>query len=217
MIKEKSVIKYCKDFAKIENYDKAIADNSKWHIHHRLETHKYKDRKRIEWIERDEVVPSKILKQLGLYYDRPAEELIFLTEHDHMSIHGTNVSDERREASGKYWKGKKRGPMSEETKKKLSEIHKGRTPWIKGKHHTEETKRKLSEAQKGVKRGPLSEDQKRKQSEAMKGHTVSEETRQKIRESLKGHTAWNKGKIGVSDETRKKMSESAKRRCQRNN
>ena len=27
---------------------------------------------------------------------------------------------------------------------RMSETHKGKTPWIKGKHHTEETKRKLS-------------------------------------------------------------------------
>ena len=43
-------------------------------------------------------------------------------------------------------------PMSEETKKKLSESKKGKTPWNKGKKCgplTEETKRKLSESLKG--------------------------------------------------------------------
>lgn len=39
--------------------------------------------------------------------------------------------------------------MSEEQKKKLSEVKKGQTAWNKGKHHSEETKKKLSEISKG--------------------------------------------------------------------
>lgn len=35
---------------------------------------------------------------------------------------------------------------SVETRNKLSESHKGKTTWNKGKHHTEETKRKISDA-----------------------------------------------------------------------
>ena len=38
--------------------------------------------------------------------------------------------------------------VSEETKRKMSEAHKGEKNWFYGKHHTEETKRKMSEAQK---------------------------------------------------------------------
>ena len=50
---------------------------------------------------------------------------------------------------------------SEESKKKMSEAH-------KGKHHSEETKRKLSEAHKGKKK---SEEHKRKLSESRQGDT----------------------------------------------
>jgi group I intron endonuclease len=63
-------------------------------------------------------------------------------------------------------KGKKRGPMSEEhkrkmseakrgkhhseeTKRKISDSHKGKSSWNKDKHHSEETKMRMSETHKG--------------------------------------------------------------------
>ena len=63
--------------------------------------------------------------------------------------------------------------LSEESRKILSESHKGQIPWMKGKKHTEETRQKLSESLKGRKtwnKGiPMSEEQKRKLSDAKKG------------------------------------------------
>ena len=118
-------------------------------------------------------------------------------------------------------KGKSLPPLSEETKRKisessmghivspetrgkLSEANKGQIPWIKGGHHTEETKRKISEAKRGQaswhKGKPLSEEHKRKISEAHKGLRPSKETRKKLSESHKNPSA----------ETRRKMSESHK-------
>lgn len=95
---------FCKDFTKIENYEKAVADETNlWVIHHRLETHRW-SKKQQKWIRRDEDVPTSVLKSLGLYYKRPPEELIFMTKTDHCSLH---------------WKGKKRGPHSDEHKQKL--------------------------------------------------------------------------------------------------
>ena len=59
----------------IENYDKAIADTTQtWVCHHRRELEP--DRKTIE-----------DLKALGLYWNRPPEELIFLTNSDHWKLH----------------------------------------------------------------------------------------------------------------------------------
>ncbi len=64
---------------------------------------------------------------------------------------------------------------SEETKKKMSEAHKGQpaTIGMKGKHHSGETKHKISEANKGqipwAKGRQFSEEHKRKIGEAQKG------------------------------------------------
>lgn len=146
MINTRYAYKFCKDdITKIENYEKAIADNTQtWHLHHRLETHKYKDRNRKEWIKRDESISKKELQTFGLYYNRPAEELIFMTQFEHTSLHMKN----------KY--------ISEETRRKISEAN-------KGKKYSEETKQKLSAARKGLK---LSEETKRKMSESHKGKTT---------------------------------------------
>lgn len=58
-------------------------------------------------------------------------------------------------------KGRKVGPRSEDTKRKLREAN-------LGKHHSEEARRKMSESRKGKKRGPHSEEARRKISEAAK-------------------------------------------------
>lgn len=77
-------------------------------------------------------------------------------------------------------KGLKRGPMPAETKAKLSASH-------KGKSLSEETKRKLSEIGRGRK---LSEEHKRKIGEAnsrsQMGKHLSEETKRKISETGRG-------------------------------
>lgn len=136
MINLKTVLYFCSgDITHIENYERAINDLTQtYDCHHRRET--------------DDGLLRKQLKELGLYYKRPACELIFLTHSEHMSLH----------QSGKT--------KSEETKRKNSEAH-------KGKPKSEEHKRKLSEAMKGI---PKSEEWKQKHSESMKGkHRVYNE------------------------------------------
>ena len=121
--------KYCKEPEKIENYDKAKADNFKgWHCHHRLETHNSDGERRAVYITASE------LKALGMYWYRPSSELIFLTISEHRSLH---MKGEHHPMYGKQ--------LSEETKKKLSEVNKGKQAWNKGKTFSEETKRKMSE------------------------------------------------------------------------
>lgn len=61
---------------------------------------------------------------------------------------------------------------TEETRRILSEKHKGKT-------HTEETKQKMSEKRKGV---PKSEEHRRKIGEKSRGRSPSQKTRQKLRE-----------------------------------
>ena len=120
---------YCKEPEKIENYKKAKKDNFKgWECHHRLETHTSDGERRLIDITAAE------LKALGMYYNRPAEELIFLTTRGHYI----------------YRKGK---PKSGEAKKKMSEAKKdrytGENNSFYGKHHSEETKKKMRKAQTG--------------------------------------------------------------------
>lgn len=88
---------------------------------------------------------------------------------------GHTVSEEARKRIGDAHKGKpswnKGIPMSEETKRKLSESKKGQRHF--GHKHSEETKHKISESHKGrsnyCKGIPKSEEHKRKLSEARKG------------------------------------------------
>ena len=109
--------RYCSDIENIENFEKAKADNFKgWCCHHR---------KGVD-------IPTEKLKALGMYYNRPADELIFLTRSEHKSLHNEG---------NKYFLGKHH---SEESKNKNSEAH-------KGKKFSEETKKKIGEANKGNK------------------------------------------------------------------
>jgi hypothetical protein len=90
--------------------------------------------------------------------------------------------------------------FSEESRKKMSESHKGQVPWNKGIPCSEEQKLKLSDVFKGK---PMHSDTTKKViAKAMTGKKHSEETKQKISTKKLGHF--------VSEETKKHMSESAK-------
>jgi hypothetical protein len=93
---------------------------------------------------------------------------------------------------------------SEETRRKIGEAQKGNTNML-GKTLSEEAKRKLSEVNKGK---TLSEEHKRKLSEVNKGKTLSEEHKRKLSEASKGNTNML-GKT-LSKETKIKISEATK-------
>ena len=137
------IAQYCKDYENIKNYEAAKKDNFiGWCCHHRLETHNSDGERRAVYITASE------LKALGMYWNRPADELIFLTRREHAILHQ---------------KGKHR---SEDTRNKISEAH-------KGKHFSEEHKRNISEGQRGEKNHnygkPKSNETKNKLSNAFKG------------------------------------------------
>lgn len=107
--------------------------------------------------------------------------------------------------------------MSEDTKKKMSESHKGKPSNMSGKSHSEESKRKISIANSNP-----SEDTRKKMSESAKNrYPISEKTRNKLKAARLGkkHSEESKKKMGqaikgirLSDEHRKKLSEAAKNR-----
>ena len=167
---KRSFEKYCKDYENIENYDKAKKDNFKgWHCHHRLETHNSDGERRLVDISQEE------LKALEMYYDRPANELIFLTSREHNAYRkGRHLSEEHKKKVSEALEGK---PKSEEHKKKISELKKGNKYHL-GKHHSEEAKKKMSEAWSYDKH-------------------FSDNTKKKLSEARNGKRWFNNGKINI--------------------
>lgn len=92
--------KFCKDdISKIENYDKAVADTTQtWHLHHRLEL----------TLDGKFAHSKANLIRLGMYYNRPYFELIFLTRAEHNKLHhkGKTVSNDTRKKIAESLKGK---------------------------------------------------------------------------------------------------------------
>ena len=132
--------RYCKDYKNIENYDKAAADDFKgWDCHHRLETWTSDgERRQID-------ITVAELKALGMYYNRPANELIFLRKSEHTALRkvsletrnklsdiGKNISEETRKKLSMANKGH---PVSEETRNKIGTANKGNT-YAKGNKST---------------------------------------------------------------------------------
>lgn len=110
---------YCKEYWKIENYDKARADNFKgWEVHHRLEL--TLDNKFAHTIEE--------LQRLDMYYNRPHYELIFLTISEHRRLHH-NTDYYKNQMS----KAKKGHTVSDITRMKLRTKSTGRYKGYKWK------------------------------------------------------------------------------------
>ena len=106
--------RYCsEDIALIENYHEAIADKNKmWDIHHRREC--------------DEngrtLFTGKQLIDMGLYFKRPASELIFVTRSMHWKLHREMLKNSGKNLGKKYGKiGGKIGGGSEAAKEAVKE------------------------------------------------------------------------------------------------
>lgn len=124
MIDYNAAKRYCyEDVSLIENYSLAMADSQQvWHCHHKLGPHK------------DYSNTSKELKKMGLYYHRPACELIFLTEEQHREAHKWNSMGRRNGMYGTH--------KTKEQKYNLSKK-------ITGIKRSVETKEKQSKARTG--------------------------------------------------------------------
>lgn len=94
----------CEDISLIENYDEAIKDTKQvWDCHHRNEITLN--------------VSASKLKEMGLFYYRPANELIYLPHSEHISLHSKGIIP---------WQKGKTGVYSESTIKQMSESAKKR-------------------------------------------------------------------------------------------
>lgn len=137
MVNLEQLARYCEgDMADIENFAEALIDTAEtWNCHHRAE-----------------ILPCgrfsiTDLKKFGLYWHRPANELVLLRKADHIRLH---------KLGNKNRLGKKnKASANEKTRAaKLGALNPmyGRTgaahPFFR-KSHTAETKKKLSAAKKG--------------------------------------------------------------------
>ena len=109
----------------------------------------------------------------------PDLEVAYIANYNTVAPNGYNL-----DAGGSH------KTFSEETRRKMSEAHKGKKP-------SPETRRKMSEAHKNP-----SEETRRKMSERQKGRKLSKETRRKISKANKGKTR--------SEEHCRKLSEARK-------
>lgn len=116
MISLKHVKRYCKDYTKIENYEKAISDTENvWECHHRLEIAPFSGKR----------VSVEKLIEYRMYYKVQPEALIFLTVAEHIRLHykEKSLGEEQKRKISESMKGR---THSEETKRKMSEAHKKR-------------------------------------------------------------------------------------------
>ena len=149
MVCEEMARKYCNgDITFIANYQLAIADKAEtWDIHHRLETENSDGEKRVVCLSQKE------LKALGVYFNRPPEELIFMRQAEHKYMHkkGKPLSEDHRKRISIANRLNVTTRCNAEMRKKLLEIAKARTEkYFLGHHHTKETKKILSENHKGI-------------------------------------------------------------------
>ena len=109
---------YCDgDITLIENYQEARDSEERYELHHRYETHDENGK----LLENTKSIED--LKSSGMYYKRPPEELIFLTEKDHKALHMMgNDYAVGKHIGNKYALG---NVLSKETRKKMSDSRKG--------------------------------------------------------------------------------------------
>ena len=183
-----NIAKYCsEDISKIENYEPAVKDNTQiWDCHHRRET----------------IYDREGLIEIGEYRNRPAVELIFLTRAEHNRLHkgGNQLSEDTKERIRIGHLN-----MSDEKKQRIkdavSKAHKGKSPWMKGKHHTNESKRRISEAAKH--RKPRSKDILDSQSKKMSGKVFWNNGTICIRATERPDSTWSRGRLPYARTTNK--------------
>ena len=180
MISINSVKVYCSEpISNIENYNQAINDEQKWVCHHKLE------------IQDGVSVSINELKKKGLYYHRPANELIFMTESEHKQLHNKHMRQETREAISKKSKAWHNTP---DAQMKCLFV-KGKHPWnyglpspMKGIKKSPETIQKMKDSKKKWWENHIitEEEHQRRSQGAKKVPPLSQEKRKELSDLYKG-------------------------------
>lgn len=94
MISENSAKAYCcEDISLIENYEQAVNDKTTtWHCHHRLGS---------SMTSSGPFYTAEELILNNKYFNRPANELVFLTPHDHLRCHGRPLKNKKKKLKHK--------------------------------------------------------------------------------------------------------------------
>lgn len=169
------------DETKIENYAEAAADpDETWVCHHRREL--VPDRKTIAE-----------LKEMGLYWNRPPEELIFLRNADHAKLHSGGKNNNM------YGRSSREGVPEEvaaDRKRRYSESMKGKN---KGKRQWTDGKTTVFRRECPGEGWVLGCDPsiKEKCRQAQLGRRHSEATKEKCRQAHLGRKWWNNGEKTV--------------------
>lgn len=179
MICYETTKKYCnEDISLIENYEEAVNNSEKYDCHHRLEIQDGK-----------KVYSVKQLKELNLYYKRPAEELIFLSHVEHVRLHGKIEVHKSHTPFNKGLKYFNNG---------IKEIFADSCPkgFIPGRlPRSKEWNKKISDTHKTLK--PITEETRQKLRDSHLGYKLKSETKEKLRESSAGRRFYNNGVINV--------------------
>lgn len=164
---------FCREpISNIEGYDEYILNPKDYVIHHRLETHDKWGNKR----NPDDYVPTWVLKRLGLYFYRPASELIFMRQDEHTTLHNM----------GKTY--------SLEARKRMSDRARGRTPWNKGRVMSDEY---CERARQCIQDWMSNHTNEECNTRFRKGVPKSTEHKLKLSEAKKNHKWYTNGEIEV--------------------
>ena len=134
MINKENLIRYCcEEISNIEGYEEAIASNKIFDCHHKLETHNSDGERRTVNLTKQELIA------LGMYYNRPASELILLPHGEHTILHNPRLG------TGQGLNQPKFGKLhSKELSEHLSSV-------LKGKHKSKEQVEKMKGMFVGIK------------------------------------------------------------------
>lgn len=179
MICYETIVDYCReDISLIENYDIAANSPDKYDCHHRLE------------IQNGKEISVKELKEQGLYYNRPANELIFITHSEHTAMHGkfrcVNKGSPANKGKHYFNNGK-------------VEIFANECPegFVKGRLPRNEQWSKRISKSRLANPIPQTPELLSKLRNSHLGKELSEQAREKLSESSKGRKFFNNGVINV--------------------